>query len=249
VTPIDIAVLFAAGVASGIVNAVAGGGTFFTFPALMAVGLPPLVANASNALAVWPGHGAAILAYRAELGRRLRTLVGKCTIALLGGLTGAWLLLVSGERAFAGLVPWLLLGATTLFAFGPAIHRRASRLGGLARVAPAVEFVFAVYGGYFGAGLGVLLMAALAILGVDDVQEANALKNLLATIVTSIAVVSFVTAGVIAWGPTLIVLAGAVLGGYVGAKLARRLDAATLRTAVVGVGICLTAYYFWRQYL
>jgi uncharacterized protein len=249
-SPGNLALLLAAGVASGIVNAFAGGGTFFTFPAMMMVGLSPLVANASNAIAVWPGHGAAVVAYRKELARRGGALIGKCAIAFAGGLAGALLLLVTGERAFAGLVPWLLLAATLLFAFGPALNRLLARDGrGLSAFGPLVEFAFAVYGGYFGAGLGVLLMAALAILGVDDLQEANALKNLLATVVTSVAVATFVTADLIAWAPTLVVLAGAAIGGYAGARLVRRIDAASLRAAVIAVGACLTAYYFWRYYL
>jgi uncharacterized protein len=246
----ELALLLTAGICSGIVNAVAGGGTFFTFPALMAIGLSPLVANASNLIAVWPGHGAAIFAYRDELARHGAALLGRCAIALAGGLAGALLLLVTGERVFAGLVPWLLLVATLLFALGPMLNRFvAGHRRDLKAFAAIVEFVFAVYGGYFGAGLGVLLMAALTILGADDIQEANALKNLLATVVTSVAIVVFVSAGVIAWTPTLVVLAGAAVGGYAGARLVRRIDAAVLRIAIVGVGICLTAYYFWRHYL
>lgn len=243
--PLDAAMLFFAGVLGGAVNAAAGGGTFFTFPALMAAGLDPLTANASSAVAVYPGHAAAAPAYRDELRRSGRRLIGRSLIALAGGLTGAALLLHAGGEAFAALVPWLLLTATLLFAAGPRLRAAAERARLTSpAVASAVEFLFAVYGGYFGAGLGVLLMAALTIVGVRDVQIANAQKNLLATVVTTASVATFAAAGVVAWPQTLAALLGAVAGGYGGARLARRLPGAAVRRIVIGVGAALTLYYF-----
>jgi hypothetical protein len=168
-------------------------------------------------------------------------------------LLGAWLLLLTGDRIFAVLVPWLLLCATMLFALGPRLRAfmpqaRGGEGRGLAPLGLCVEFAFAVYGGYFGAGLGVLLMACLALLGHDDLREANALKNLLASVVTSIAVVAFIAAGVIAWSQTLCVLAGAVVGGVIGARVAQRLSPIWLRRSVITVGSILTLHFMWRAY-
>ncbi len=242
-----LAMLLAAGVLGGAVNAVAGGGTFFTFPAMMWAGLDPLSANASNAVAIFPGHAAAVPAYRAELRAAGRALLPRCAIALLGGGLGAGLLLWAGQAVFAALVPWLLLAATLIFAAGPILRDRLerARLSSPA-VSAGVEFLFAVYGGYFGAGLGILLMAVLTIVGVRDVQMANAQKNLLATLVTAVSVSAFVLAGVVAWPQTLAVLAGALAGGYWGARLARRLPARALRATVLLVGGALSVFYFTR---
>jgi len=247
----DIALLAGAGVVAGAVNAVAGGGTFFTFPALLAVGLPPVVANASNAVAVWPGHAAAIPASWDRLGTRRSGLLLRCALALVGGFLGSWLVLLTGDRLFGALIPWLLMFATLLFASGAWLRSFLPARTAGAKLSPAalaVEFVFAIYGGYFGAGLGVLLMACLALLGHDDLHEANALKNLLATIITSVAVAVFVFAGVVAWVPTLCTLIGAATGGFIGARLAQRVSAVWLRRAVIAVGSLLTAYFFWRTY-
>ncbi|WP_346913103.1 sulfite exporter TauE/SafE family protein [uncultured Roseibium sp.] len=237
--------LFFAGIVGGGVNAIAGGGTFFTFPALIASGLDPLTANASNAVAIYPGHAAAVPAYRDELRVAGRPLLLRSAIVALGGLLGAGLLLQTGAVAFEGLVPWLLLAATLLFAFGPALASISARLQSQSRwMTSGVEFLFAVYGGYFGAGLGVLLMAALTIIGIRDVQMANAQKNWLATIITTISVLVFALAGAVAWLQTIAVLFGALIGGYGGARLARRIPAGALRMVVIIVGLVLSAYYF-----
>lgn len=247
----DVALLFVAGFAAGATNAVAGGGTFFTFPALLAIGLSPIVANASNAVAVWPGHAAAIPVYWERL-RSLRSgLLLHCCIALVGGLIGARLVLSTGNNLFRTLIPWLTLFATLLFAFGGRIRSPLPPGGVSAELGPIAfmtEFAFAVYGGYFGAGLGVLLMACLAILGHDDIQAANALKNLLATIITSVAGATFIMSGAVAWLPTLCTLIGAVIGGLAGARFAQRISAVWFRRAVIGVGSLLTVHFFWQTY-
>lgn len=251
--PAAMLILLVAGFIAGIVNAVAGGGTFFTFPALMSAGLPPVVANASSALAVWPGHAAAVPASWRNLASARRGLLARCAVALAGGLVGAALLLLTDDRLFTSLVPWLLLLATLLFAAGPRLREwtppprsgpvRSPRLG------LAVEFLVSIYGGYFGAGLGILLMVTLALVGRDDLREANALKNLLGSVVTSIAVVTFVAAGAISWPHALPTFAGAVLGGIVGARAAQRVPAAWLRFAVVVVGAALTLHFMVRVYI
>ncbi len=241
----DIVLLFVAGVVGGGVNAIAGGGTFFTFPAMIASGLDPLTANASNAVAIYPGHAAAVPAYRDELKAAGKPLISRTVVVAFGGLIGALLLLVTGAVAFASLVPWLLLAATLLFAFGPQLSTLSERMkSNSPTVTGFVEFALSIYGGYFGAGLGVLLMAALTIIGVRDVQMANAQKNWLAAVITTISVAVFAIGGVVAWPQTITVLLGAVIGGYFGGRLARRVPAKALRVVVIAVGLSLSAYYF-----
>src|SRR5262245_34419099 len=212
--------LFAAGIAAGLCNALAGGGTFLSLPVVIACGLPPVVANASNAVAVWPGHALASFGYRRELQPLSKGLVYASLAALAGGSVGAFLLAFVGNATFVKLIPILLVMATALFAFGPAVNRWLARQtavrGGAPSWGPIGQvgvFVFSLYGGFFGAGLGVMLMAGLLLLGVDDPQKNNALKNLLATVVTSIAVVVLAGSGLVAWPQTLAAFAGAVIGG------------------------------------
>lgn len=241
----EIIFLAGAGIIGGAINAVAGGGTFITFPAMMAVGLDPLTANASNSVAIYPGHTTAMVAYRNELKASGRILLARCVIAFLGGLIGAMLLLYGGNAAFSDLIPWLLLSATIIFAAGPSLHWKFDKIRFESRALTIiVEFVFAIYGGYFGAGLGGLLMAALSILGVKDLQMASAQKNLLATVISTLSATTFVIAEVIAWPETLSVLVGATVGGHSGARIAKYLSPNILRTAVVLVGSSLSLYYF-----
>jgi uncharacterized membrane protein YfcA len=247
-------VLFATGLMAGVSNAVAGGGTFFTFPALLASGLPPVIANASNSLAVWPGHVLALVGYRKELGQYSNTLAGSIIIALVGGATGAGLLASVGNQAFAKLIPPLILIATLLFAFGPrlngwlqarAVSADFSQPKWVTRVC---ELVFAVYGGFFGAGLGVMLMAGLQMLGVHDPHANNALKNLLAAVVNTISVVVLIATGLIAWPHTAFAFVGAICGGLIGGHISRRIPAKILRWIVIGFGGALTVYYLGKYY-
>ncbi len=240
-------VLIGAGILGGGANAIAGGGTFFTFPAMIATGLDPLTANASNAVAIYPGHAAAVPAYRRELRALGPRLLTRGLVAGAGGLIGAGLLIATGEAIFTSLVPWLLLLATLIFWASGQLYRltKAARIDSPAMVL-AIQFVFSVYGGYFGAGLGVLLMAALTLIGVSDVQSANAQKNFLATVITTISVGIFIAAGVVAWPATLAVLVGATIGGYFGARLARRIPGKALRLCIVAFGFFLSAYYFFK---
>lgn len=226
-------------------NAVAGGGTLITFPALMAAGLDPLTANVTNAVAIWPGHAAAVPAQWRDLGP-VRALWPRLAAFGLGGLAGALLLLAGGERAFTPLVPWLILIATLIFAAGPMLRRWADRVGLPIWAGLLIEAAFGAYGGYFGAGLGVLVLAALTLTGVGDLRTANAQKNLLAALVTTISVLLFSVAGAVAWGPALVMLAGAVAGGWLGGWFARRVPQGPLRVGIVAVGLVLAAVYFAR---
>ena len=245
--------LLGSGMLAGLSNAIAGGGTFFTFPVFLAAGLPPVIANASNAVAVWPGHALAVVAYRRELSRVTTDIRGSMVVAFIGGAAGAFLLARIGNAAFSKLIPFLIAIATLLFAFGGRLsiwltsRRPAAGLEKPGVVTRLCEFCFAVYGGFFGAGLGVMLMAGLLMLGIQDIQVNNALKNLLAAIITSVGVVVFALTGLVSWPHTLIAFVGAIVGGLLGARAARRLPAAWLRRLVIAMGVTLTFYYF-RQY-
>jgi hypothetical protein len=247
------------GFAGGAVNAIAGGGTFFAFPALLAVGVPPVMANASNSVALWPGSMAGAWAYRTELARFKSYLLPMGLASLAGGLAGGLLLLVAGDARFSALIPWLLAFATLLFTFSPQIsalmkawRARRAAPGTSPSDAPRgywwVQLLVSVYGGFFGAGMGILIMASLAIAGHEDVQEINALKNLLSSIVYSVTVITFVIAGAVSWPHTLVMLVAASLGGYWGARVARSLQGPWLRRVVIGVGAALTLYYFYKQW-
>jgi uncharacterized protein len=256
-TAFDIALIVLGGFAAGAANAIAGGGTFFSFPALLAVGLPPVVANASNSVALWPGSLTSAWAYRTELARFGHQLWPMALASLVGGVAGGLMLLAAGDARFSALIPWLLAFATLLFAFSPQISTLVKALRARCQTddtpaAPSnnllVQLLVSVYGGFFGAGMGILMMASLAISGHEDVQEINALKNLLSSVVYSVTVVTFVIANAVSWPHTLVMLVAASAGGYGGARVARSLQGPWLRRVVIGVGAVLTVYYFYQQF-
>ncbi len=251
----EIALIAIAAFAAGAANSVAGGGTFFSFPALLAIGVPPVVANASNSVSLWPGSLAGAWAFRRELRRFARSLPMLSVVAFIGGIAGGLLLLATSNEAFARLIPWLLLVATVLFAFSSQISALVKRW----KPAPAgaderhigpggyvFQLVVSIYGGFFGAGMGILMIAALAIQGFKDVHEINALKNWLSAVIYSVAVATFAIAGAVSWPHTLVMLATATFGGYWGATMARRLPAVWLRRIIIAVGGLLTLYYFGK---
>lgn len=252
---ISIAImLFASGILAGVSNAIAGGGTFFTFPVFLSAGISPVVASASNAIAVWPGHALAVVGYNKELRGFSKSVVGSIIIALLGGIVGALLLMYIGSGAFSKLIPFLILFATVLFAFGRSLGAwLTSRAFEPTQTNPSLftrscEFLFAIYGGFFGAGLGIMLMAGLLMLGIRDIHANNALKNLLASVITSVAVVLFSVSGLVSWPHTIIAFAGAVIGGLLGTRLARTLSAIWLRRVVIALGLILSTHYFVQYY-
>lgn len=247
----DTLMLFTAGFMAGVANAIAGGGTFISFPVFILAGLPPVVANASNAVAVWPGHALATYGYRHELGLSRYHVKLAGVVAATGGGLGAYLLAVIGNTTFVKLIPFLLLGATILFALGPRLNKRLMSLedGSFGTSVLLGIFLFSVSGGFFGAGLGIMLMAGLLILGIRDPQQNNAVKNLLATIVTSVSVMVLSFSGMVAWEPTMCAFAGAVLGGMMGAKIAQFLPTKWLRVCVLVLGAMLSIHYFNKYYL
>jgi uncharacterized membrane protein YfcA len=246
--PARAALLVAAGFAAGAVNAVAGGGSLISFPALLAAGYPSVTANVTNAVAVLPGYLGGSLAYRDELrGQRSRVLALAATSAA-GAVLGAWLLVQSPAHVFERVAPFLILAACGLLAAQPALSRLAPPPSspGTEHRAPVLhagQFAASVYGGYFGAGLGILLLAVLALGVRDSLQRLNALKGLLSLIVGAASVAYFAVFGPVAWGAAGIMAASSLLGGQAGVTLARRLRPAALRAAVLvfgtGVGIWL----------
>jgi uncharacterized membrane protein YfcA len=252
----DIVLLFGAGLLAAAANAVAGGGTFLTFPAFLATGVPAIVANASNAVAIWPGRLLAIAAYRRELARHAGRMLWTGAICVAGAIVGAWTLLRTGDKGFLRTVPWLLLVASLLLLFDRPIQSRFGVGHAGRHPSPALKatlgivlFLCAVYGGFFAGGLGVVLMPLLSLTGVRDIQELNALKNLLVALITGVAVAIFVASGAVSWPGTLAMMAGALIGGYCGGTLARHIPAPALRLVVIAFGFALSAWYFWDIYV
>lgn len=240
-TPADVLLVAAAGLLGGAVNAVAGGGTLLSFPALLAAGLPPITANITSSVGMLAGYASGSLAYRPELAGQRDRLRALLPFALGGGVAGAGLLLVTPERTFRVVVPYLVLGSCALLAAQP---RLAAALGERPHGSPDVHWgarlgvgIGAVYGAYFGAGLGVLLLAVLGILVADDLQRLNALKGLLSLVIAAVGVLVFLVSAQVAWGAAAVLGASAYAGGTVGVRVARRLPPAVMRGAVVVIGV------------
>ena len=244
--------LFAGGFLSGAVTAVAGGGSFLTFPMLLAAGLPPISANITNWVALIPGNMFALAAYRKELVEMRHQVRANLLVAAAGGLTGSLLLLWTGEVRFEKAVPWLMLTATLFFAFGEWIKRRLHAWRkpgspGLPRRAILVfEFLLMVYGGYFGAGLGIILLAALAMAGEASIHKANAKKNLMVMALSAAGLVVFLPSGQIVWAYAMPILIASSLGGYSAVFYIRRIPQNAVRQAVLAWAIVLTAATFWK---
>ena len=245
--------LFGIAVVSGMMNAVAGGGSFLSFPALLMVGVPPIQANATNALALYPASLGSIGAYRNELrgGEARRVLFPLLATGVVGALVGAVTLLVTPPHMFVRLIPWLLLAATLLFAFSRKITAALLPNGGgeaaLTTTGGALaQFFIAFYIGYFGAGAGILMMALLALLGMTHIHRINAYKTVQAAACNGIAVVAFVTKGVIYWKHAGVMVAGALLGGYFGAWYAQKMKQEHVRWIVIAIGAGMSAYFFWK---
>lgn len=246
--------LFVAGILGGALNAVAGGGSFVAFPALLFVGVPPIPANATNALALWTGVTASGGAYRNRLDVPGRVLLPLIITSFVGGIVGAFLLLKTPAHTFMRVLPWLMLGATLLFVFGKRLAGgRASSVGRDATTAAIVgasifELAVAVYGGYFGGGVGIVNLAMLAAVGMTDIHAMNALKSILGMAINGVAVLVFVVKRAIYWPQAIVMIAGALVGGYFGAHYAQKLPQAWVRWFVILVGAAMTVYFFLKAY-
>ena len=241
----DIVLLFSAGFLSSVVNAIAGGGTFLTFGAMTLAGVPPIMANATSSVTQFPGYVTSALAYRTEIreaGREVWVLLG---LSLVGSLAGALILVSMSNPSFRSLVPWLLLGATIIFAAGPYLrpkHLHAEQP--ITRLGMLGQFITSVYGGFFGAGMGIMMLAVLGVAKGGDYHKLNALKNVIAVVIAFVAILVFSTGGVVAWLPAVIMIPAGALGGHAGVWAARRVPQAVIRAVVVGVGLLLSWYYF-----
>jgi hypothetical protein len=239
---------------AGAINAVAGGGTFLTFPALTGIAkLTEKVANMTSTIGLWPGSAASVVAARTEF-RRLPVgmLISFSIISLCGGGIGAYLLLRTSTEAFRLVIPWLLAFATLVFAFSKPIARWAGRQHGHRSLkwtilVALVQIVVAIYGGYFGAGIGVLMLAGLSFAGLDDIHQMNALKVLLATLINAVAAIVFLFVGFDKSIAAAMAVAS-IVGGFLGMAFARRIQPDKLRLLILAIGIALTGYYFYNAY-
>jgi uncharacterized membrane protein YfcA len=245
--------LIAAGIA-GALNALAGGGSFISFPALLFIRVPAVAANASNTVALWPGLAASTLAYLRRLNAPARVLAPLLVTSFIGGWTGALLLLRTPQHTFLRLVPWLLLGGTLLFAFGNSIRSLAGKTAVIddlrhiswqaIMVSSIAELLVSVYGGYFGAGIGFMSLAMLAMLGMRDIHAMGAIRTLLAVAINAAAVVTFIVADAVLWPHCAVMVAGSLVGGWFGAHYAQKADPGKVRAIVIGVGLAMSAYFF-----
>lgn len=247
--------LFFAAVLAGVMNSVAGGGSFISFPTLIFTGVRPIPANATSTVALWPGSVASIGAYWKKLPRNNRLLLPLTIVSIAGGLLGALILLRTPQDTFMRLVPYLFLVATLLFTFGKQI---SARLGSLVKgsgppswltmiIAGLVQLLISVYGGFFGGGIGIMMLALLAMVRMEDIHSMNAVKSLLAAAINGSAVVTFVLAGAVLWPQAGLMIGGAVVGGYGGARLAQRLNPKLVRGFVITVGFSMTAYFLFQR--
>jgi uncharacterized membrane protein YfcA len=254
--------LFLAALLGGALNSVAGGGSFLTVPALIFTGVAAKTANITSTVAIWPGTLASVGAYRKELGAQRRELMVLGSVSLVGGILGALLLLGTSQTTFVRLLPYLLLLATLVFIFGPRLSARirarsapmpeASKGIAALTVRPsartlvaisAAQLAIAIYGGYFGGGIGILMLASLGLMGMENIHEMNALKTALTSAINGVAVVAFIAAGAVFWGQALLMAVGAIIGGYGAAAYARRLDPKLVRGFVIVVAVTMTAYF------
>ena len=254
----DAFTLVAAGAAAGMINAVAGGGTLLTFPALLLLGTSPIIANATSTLALTIGTAGSVFGFRRQIAANKHWLIRFLPVSLLGGLIGGVLLTLTQERVFANMVPFLILFATILFLAQGAFRRFA----GLAdnSNAPATphrhavwaavlfQFFVAIYGGYFGAGIGILMLASLGYLGLSNIHEMNGLKTVLASVINLVAAIYFIFAGIIDWPKTAVVSTGAMTGYFVGAHYSQRIPQRRVRQLITSIGFLITAVMFYKQF-
>jgi uncharacterized protein len=252
----NILLLLLTAFVGGTLNSVAGGGSFFTLPALIFTGVPAKIANATSTVALWPGSVASIGAYRRELrGLSRSLLILLIGTSLIGGLLGALLLLKTSSIIFEKLLPYLLLLATLLFTFSPMItarlHVRQLEKAKLTTKnllwISIIQFIIAIYGGYFGGGIGIMMLASLSVMGFESIHVMNAVKTMLASCINGIAVIAFIIAGAVFWPQALLMTVAATIGGYGGAYYARKINPKYIRIFVIIVGFIMTIVFFIKQ--
>ncbi|MFT3989637.1 sulfite exporter TauE/SafE family protein [Aestuariivirga sp.] len=247
----EIILLFAGGLLAGVINVMAGGAGFMTFPLLLAAGMTEIEANASNFVAVVPANIVGTWVYRGELQSVRKYLGLRLVLAVVGGILGSIILIETGQAAFQKAIPWLLAFATLSFALGPWIKQKlerdfafdGSRWMWLSFI---LEFLVFVYGGYFGLGMGIVMFAIYSIFSHMTIHQANAIRNITITLMTLVSIVIFARAGVIRWLPSLIMMSGAIVGGYFTVNIAKRVPPHVVRYCILVWAVCLTALAFWR---
>lgn len=253
----QITLLFGAGLAAGLMNAIAGGGTIVTFPALILAGISSIDANATSTVALLPGTLAGIVGYRSNLPAMRKWIRFFVPVSVLGGLLGGILLTVTPTTLFDRLVPFLILFATVLFT-SHALFVRIFRFKTILAaqdissramaVALIFQFMVSVYGGYFGAGIGILMLATLSIMGFANIHEMNVLKNVIGFLINVVAAAYFVLVGLVDWRAAVIVALGSMAGGYSGAHFAQRISQRTVRNLITALGLFITAVMFYKQF-
>lgn len=248
--PGSLAVAAGAALVAGAVNAAAGGGSFISFPTLVFLGVPPINATATNASAMWIGASGTITGFREDLAQRSPRFWAAVATAFLGGTTGALLLLHTPPKTFSAIVPWLLLLSTALFAASPWINKFKRSGGTEVREVPFVLlpalFCVSCYGGFFSGGQGLLILAFLALIGMTDLRRMNGLKAIFQFVNNGAPVIPFILARALVWDVAIAAAAGAVLGGYYGARLTRRIPPLILRILIIGVGVTMSLIFFFR---
>src|SRR6267378_8199937 len=250
---VHLLMLVVAAFAAGVINAIAGGGTLITFPVLLWLGLDPKVANATSTVALWPGLFGGLFGYRRELENSSAILVRLGITSVIGGAVGAWLLIWTPSPTFARLVPFLILFATILFMAGGSINRwlRLQPIVAEPKMswwlgAIVFQFFSSMYGGYFGAGNGILMLAAMGLLGLHDINRANGIKNFLGICINSVAVLSFSLKHLVVWEDALLMACAALAGGYFGASMAVRIGQVWVRRGIVVIGFVIFVVMFWE---
>lgn len=251
----QIAALIASSAGAGVMNAMAGGGTILTYPTLLFLGESPITANATSTVALWPGAASSLYGYRREVAEHRDWLKTLFLPSLIGGALGAVLLLKTPVKTFASLAPFLILFATILFMVQGAVARWTQRTGreqggrtpGKLAAAIAYQFFVGVYGGYFGAGIGILMLAVLGFLGLSDIHAANGIKNFFGMCINGLAAGYFIIRGAVDWPAALIMIAGAIAGGYAGAGFARKIGRDKARAAVVIIGFLVAALLLFQN--
>ena len=252
----QLAALVASSFGAGVMNAMAGGGTILTYPTLLLIGESPITANATSTVALWPGAASSMFGYRREVAQNREWLKRLFVPSLLGGALGAVLLLKTPPKTFGRLAPFLILFATVLFMLQGAIARwrgqaaaREHKGGREFVIAWLFQFGVSVYGGYFGAGIGILMLAVLGFLGLQDIHAANGIKNFFGMCINGVAAAYFIVRGAVDWPAALIMILGAILGGYAGARFARLIGREKARIAVVIIGFGIAALLLWEQFI
>ena len=246
-------VLFISAIIAGAINSVAGGGSLISFPSLLGFGVPSIPANATNTAALWPGSLSSAFAYSKDTEIYRDLMLPLVTPSIIGGLLGAFALVVTPPELFNEIVPFLVLFATLLFAFRDQINRLFNLGGGEERVTALGRvwgFLFqlfvATYGGYFGAGMGILMLGSLSVMGLRDIHRMNGLKTILGTFINVIAFIFFAIKGLVVWNLAVLMAIGAIIGGYVGARMAKRVDQRYIRAFVITVGAVVSVWLFLK---